>query len=124
MFEILEENKNKSSKDGDDREYRKRFFGAIPIYEKNKNSPDPKRRELSRYAANIVADGFIKYSGDKVGEITLGVVLDDVVKHPELVDIITNKAKDAGVKFSLGKNTKKYNLGKNESKGMSSQVER
>lgn len=99
----------------------RRFFSSMPIYSKNKNSPDPKMREVSEYAANIVADGFIKYSGDEVGEITLGVIMDDVVKHKELVDMISKKAEKAGVNVSLGEYTKKYNEknNKNNNKGIS-----
>lgn len=105
-----------------EKEERGRFFSAIPIYSKNKNSPDPKRRELSQYAANIVADGFIKYSGDKIGEITLDVIREDVLEHKELVNIILNKAEKAGVKVSLGENTRKYNIDKNNNIGINNSM--
>lgn len=103
-------------------EYERRFFGAIPIYYENKDSDDPKLRKLSQYAANIVADGFIKYSGDKIGEITLDVIRPDVLEHPELVNIILNKAEKAGVKVSLGENTRKYNIDKNNNIGINNSM--
>ena len=57
----------------------RRFFGSIPIYYKNKNSLDPKRRELSEYAADLFAQYFAL--ANKVGglemEATLRVIYNE-----------------------------------------------
>lgn len=102
---------SKSEQETSEEDYREKFIGAVCIYNKFNDE------EVKNYAANIIADGFVKYSGsnDKRDKATLEAVREDVVKHKELVDVISEKAKKTGIKVSVGEYTERYN-GNNKGK--------
>lgn len=87
----------------------RRFFGAIPIYNENKNSPDPKLRKLSEYAANIFSQYFAlanKIGGNEMKATLLTIYEEKEYPIEELIERGKVEARRQGIPLIYIKKTK------------------